>query len=271
MLFDKRGFTLTEMVVVLVILAILAAFAIPTMLGYISSSQEKLCNVTRMDMVRLYKTSLIGKEASVSKAGFETFATENWGSLSQCPAGGVYTFNASLGGDGQIDAEILCSKHGSTHIVTIDEAPINRDNPTYKGTIGFEKGIKTLFSGSAKGVGITIPKILDGIIVKGIYQDFFNGVGLTSVSFENNSEIEHIHARAFQNNNLSEIVFPDTLKELDEGAFIGNKITKITIGSGVDIEGNVFSNNNDFKTIYNAAGGGAGTYKYIEGEGWEKQ
>jgi len=60
---NKKGFTLTEMIVVLVILAVLAAFAIPTMLGYISSSQEKLCDITRLDMVRLYKTSLIGKRS----------------------------------------------------------------------------------------------------------------------------------------------------------------------------------------------------------------
>ncbi|MBU4542243.1 MAG: type II secretion system protein [Firmicutes bacterium] len=133
---NSKGFTLTEIIVVLVILAVLAAFTIPTMLGYVSSSQEKLCNITRMDMTRLYKTSLIGKEASASTDGFKSFAIENWGSLSQCPAGGDYTYSASLGADGKVTAEILCSKHGSAHVLTTDEAAIpSKDG--MKGVLGF--------------------------------------------------------------------------------------------------------------------------------------
>lgn len=267
MLSNKKGFTLTEMVVVLVILAILAAFTIPTMLGYISSSQEKLCNVTRMDMVRLYKTSLIGKETSVSKAGFEAFAKENWGSLSQCPSGGVYTFSASLGEDGQIDAEILCSVHESAHVVTSDEVIIESQSGM-KGVLGFKT---KSYSGSAKD--IIIPNILEGITVNGIWQDLFKGKGLTSVTFENNSTITHIHTRAFQNNNLTEIVLPNSLKNLDGSAFLGNSITKITIGSNVIMEKNVFQDNDDFKTVYEKTdgSGGAGTYVYTAGQGWKKQ
>lgn len=38
---DKKGFTLVEIIVVLVILAILAAFTIPTMLGFVEDSKAK--------------------------------------------------------------------------------------------------------------------------------------------------------------------------------------------------------------------------------------
>lgn len=268
---NNDGFTLVEIIVVLVILAILAAFTIPTMLGFVSSSQEKLCNVTRLDMVRLYKTSMIGKESSASTAGFESFAAANWGSLSQCPSGGIYTYSVTVGPGTEINAEILCSKHGTAHVLTVDEAEINTDNITYKGTLGFKGGIKTVYKGSAKD--ITVPYTLDGIIVKGIWQEFFKGKGLTSVNFGNDSEITRIHARAFQNNNLTEIVLPVNLKNLDWGAFDGNNIKKITISSNVIMEGNVFQNNNSFKTAYETPGdtGGAGTYVFTEGKGWKKQ
>lgn len=259
---NKKGFTLTEIIVVLVILAILAAFTIPTMLGYISSSQEKLCNVTRMDMARLYKTSLIEKESSVSKAGFESFARENWGSLSQCPAGGVYTFNASLDTEGKIQAEILCSVHESTHVVTADEVTM----VTSGGWLGYVTGT---YSGSAQD--ILIPKTLNDKVITNIYQDVFKGKGLTSVIFQNDSGVTRIHARAFQNNSLTEIVLPTSLKRIDWGAFDGNNITKITIGSNVEMEGHAFQNNDNFKTVYNAAGSEAGTYIFIAGEGWKKQ
>lgn len=265
---NKKGFTLTEIIVVLVILAVLAAFAIPTMLGYVYNSQEKLCNVTRMDMTRLYKTLLIGKEASASKTGFETFATENWGSLSQCPAGGDYTYSASVGADGKIIAEILCSKHGSAHVLTAVDAEINTNNITYMGTLGFKDSVKTFYTGSAKD--IIIPKVLHGITVTGIYQDFFDNKGLTSVSFQNDSQLLRIHARAFQNNNLTEIKLPDTVKRIDVRAFYGNSITKITIGSGVAMETNAFGDSNDFRTAYEGTGGGAGTYIFADGE-WKKQ
>ena len=261
---DNKGFTLIEIIIVLIILAILAAFAIPTMLGYIASSQAKLCDVSRMDMARLYKTSLIGKESSASKAGFESFVKKNWGSLSQCPSGGVYTFNASLGADGQIDVEILCSVHGASHMVTEKEVAIPIVGGM-QGVLGFNTAS---YSGIAKD--IIIPKMLEGITIKGIYQDVFAGKELTAVAFEKGSQITRIHARAFQNNNLTEIILPDTINKLDYGAFDGNDITKITIGNGVTMEGNVFGNNNDFKTVYDASDGGAGTYLFSEGV-WKKQ
>ena len=38
---DRRGFTLVELVVVLVILGITASFAVPALTGYIDSAKEK--------------------------------------------------------------------------------------------------------------------------------------------------------------------------------------------------------------------------------------
>lgn len=263
---NKKGFTLTEMIVVLVILAVLAAFAIPTMLGYISSSQEKLCDITRLDMVRLYKTSLIGKEASASQSGFENFATDNWGSIPQCPAGGDYTYSVSLGADGKIIAEIQCSVHGSAHVLTAEEAAFPRQGGM-KGVLGFGPPV-SYYSGAA--TDIIIPKVLDGITVTGIWQEFFKNKGLTSVAFQSDSQLTRIHARAFQNNNLTEIKIPDSVVHIDVRAFYGNSITKITIGSGVVMEGDVFGDNNDFRNAYEASGSGAGTYLFVDGR-WKKQ
>ena len=258
---NKKGFTLTEMIVVLVILAVLAAFTIPTMLGYISSSQEKLCDITRLDMVRLYKTSLIGKEASASKSGFETFAKENWGSLSQCPAGGEYIYNASLGADGKIIAEVFCSKHGSAHVLTADDVTMGTGSPWWKQHI-------VGYTGSA--TDIIIPGTLDGVTIIGIYQGAFKGKSLSAVSFDNDSQITRIHREAFMNNNLTEIEFLDSVTHIDGKAFYNNSITKITLGSGVVLEEKVFADNEEFKIAYTTAGSSAGTYVYSDGE-WTKQ
>lgn len=139
---------------------------------------------------------------------------------------------------------------------------------------------------------IAIPNILNGFNIKEIYQDVFKGKGLTEVVFGDGSGITRIHARAFQNNELTSIVlpsgltridlwafrgnnltsvnFPSTLTTIEQKAFDGNDITRITIGSNVtSIGSGAFSNDNEgFKSAY--AAGGAGTYVYTNGK-WVKQ
>jgi hypothetical protein len=115
---------------------------------------------------------------------------------------------------------------------------------------------------------ILIPKSLSGIIITNIYQNAFISKDLTTLKFDSNSGVTQIHARAFKNNSLTEIILPDTLKRLDVQAFYGNNITKVTIGAGVIMETTVFENNNNFRTAYTAQG--AGTYILIDGN-WVKQ
>jgi len=109
---------------------------------------------------------------------------------------------------------------------------------------------------------------LNGVDITHIYQDVFNGKGLTSVTFDSETEITEIHARAFNNNNLTEVTIPDSVQKLDYAAFNNNPITKITIGPNVVFESNVFKNNNTFRDVYYAQG--AGTYVYVNGV-WVKQ
>jgi len=120
----------------------------------------------------------------------------------------------------------------------------------------------------------------------------FKGKSLTQVIFDAGSGLVRIHARAFQNNDLSTISLPNGLQRIDLWAFKDNNLTEITLPSSVNIieqkafDGNdiqritiganvtsigtsVFSNNNEgFKAAY--ATGGAGTYVYVSGN-WVKQ
>jgi prepilin-type N-terminal cleavage/methylation domain-containing protein len=166
------------------------------------------------------------------------------------------------------------------------------------------------YRGSSKD--IFIPSVLDGIILKGIWQEVFRDKGLTSVIFAADSEINQIHGSAFRNNKLTEISLPDSLKTIDHNAyrdnhlqevilpdsvttvgqdvFRDNKITKIKIGNNVSIGDYAFQGNtveeisigegvtlgqqlikqfsNEFRDAYQQ--GGAGTYKFIDGQ-WVKQ
>ena len=119
---------------------------------------------------------------------------------------------------------------------------------------------------------IVIPAEVNGQTATGIYQDAFSGDNLSFVAFSPDCVITRIHARAFENNNLSEITLPATLTRIDTGAFKGNpNLTKITIGENVIMESSVFLNNNKFKDAYNSTyNKSAGTYIYTGGQ-WIKQ
>lgn len=144
------------------------------------------------------------------------------------------------------------------------------------------------YSGDSKD--IVIPSTIYDIDIIRIGQNTFRGKGLGSVTFQEGSQIERIHARAFQSNNLTEIVLPDTLNRIDTRAFYDNpistvvipdsvttiennafnKLTKITVGSNLsDLKGGAINGSNAFRDAYSSVNGGAGTYVW-DGKHWNK-
>ena len=116
----NKGFTLVEVIVVLVILAVLAAVSIPSMLGFVNDSKEKVCDINRMDITRLYETSVMGGMDVISSEDFEEFVIENWGTTEICPSGGTYTYTTREF-EGQAYVSIDCSVHDGVddHMETI--------------------------------------------------------------------------------------------------------------------------------------------------------
>ncbi|MEA4923409.1 MAG: prepilin-type N-terminal cleavage/methylation domain-containing protein [Eubacteriaceae bacterium] len=113
---QKKGFTLTEVIVVLVILAILAAIFIPTMIHYINKSEKQACALQRSDITRyysLYKTAY-------SEESFEKYVQDNYGDPDTlCPSDGKYTFKVVNG-----VMTVICSKHsmsGETAMTALGE------------------------------------------------------------------------------------------------------------------------------------------------------
>lgn len=156
--------------------------------------------------------------------------------------------------------------------------------------LGAWNGSET-YSGSAKD--IIIPDSLNGTIITNIGQNAFRDTGLIAISFQKGSKIKQIHARAFLNNDLSSIVFPDTLERIDLLSFKDNNLTEITLPPSLKkIEQKAFEGNKDlnkitmgadsveigtlalgehtdeFKAAYNV--GGVGTYIW-DGANWIKQ
>lgn len=107
MLRNQRGFTLVELMIVIVIIGVLAAIAVPAYSSYVSKAQERTCEANR----RMISTAAVMYYIEHDN----NYATDiedlidyldNVASL-ECPAGGEYT----LPSDTSDSFDVTCSKH----------------------------------------------------------------------------------------------------------------------------------------------------------------
>lgn len=255
---SNKGFSLIELVIVIAIIAILVALLVPNYLGYIKKSKYSV------DMQTLQQLNTSTQVFESSDPATNPFIDESYGdsSLMLVLINEGYFPKAPVAKEE--DASFIWDFDGHEWLISFSSI-LDPDKVTFI-TAGGQKGYLKGYSGTA--AKITIPGSLNGVAITHIYQDAFSNKGLTTVTFSNDSNTTRIHARAFQNNNLTTLALPDSLERIDYGAFLGNNITKITIGTNVYFEGKVINGSDAFKTAYESQG--AGTYLYVNGA-WIKQ
>lgn len=115
---NKKGFTLVELIVVLLILAILLALLIPSLMGYINSAQKKACLVNKAGLLRDLTADEIYELEGSGKYDTAYLKSLTNKSEYKCRQGGAY--DVSRGSDGSI--VILCKKHDKDYNFNMNEA-----------------------------------------------------------------------------------------------------------------------------------------------------
>ncbi|MDN5291559.1 MAG: hypothetical protein PWQ06_1798 [Anaerophaga sp.] len=111
---DKKsgGFTLIELIIVIAILGIIVAIAVPRLSGFKSMAEERVCAANWKTVERMYTAYLVKNDIDHEDSVFNQFVIENFDEV--CPTGGVISY---------VGGEVKCSVHDDGNEGDEEEPP----------------------------------------------------------------------------------------------------------------------------------------------------
>ena len=101
-----------KLIIVIAILGIIAAIAVPRLAGFRSMAEKRVCAANRKTVEKIYSAFLVEMDIDHEDSIFNQFLIDNFDEV--CPAGGVIRYE---------DGEVKCSVHEDEDLQEEEDPP----------------------------------------------------------------------------------------------------------------------------------------------------
>ena len=259
----KKGFTLVELLAVIVILAVILVIAVPQIMSVIESARkgsiESTAKLIAEGAEREYTNrKILGKDTNVLCSDVSSMNSNDYGTC-------VITFDntgkatVKVTGKGKFEG-YTCNGNSTNMECVKGEIPGSTETAAqYFSYSEVEGGVAITGYNIEGGTDVVIPSMIDGKEVVEIAYAAFTSSGVTptnmantnkaSVSYLNNNKkdvaaIPLIATPLPDGLGITSVVIPSTVKSIGNRAFVNNQITEVVIPSSVTSIGkDAFFNN----------------------------
>ena len=264
----KKGFTLVELLAVIVILAVILVIAVPQIMSVIESARkgsiESTAKLIAEGAEREYTNrKILGKDTNIECSDVSSMNSNDYGTC-------VITFDnagkatVKVTGKGKFEG-YTCNGNSTNMECIKGEIPGSTETAAqYFSYSEVEGGVAITGYNIEGGLDVVIPSMINGKKVVAIADYAFTDRGViptsiknkekTSVSYLNNSKNKTVIPLARPDIfglGITSVIIPSTVKSIGESAFFDNKLTEVTIPSSVTSIGRVaFAFNQLTKIIF---------------------
>ena len=257
---NKRGFTLIEIIAIIILLSVIALITYPVINNLITEGKEKLYEKQINELERLSNTwvtnninKLKTKDGYVYDLSFEELNEQGFTSDKQIknPKTGKnltgcmkVTYNSSKKGY-DVAYDESCTTSGEakeeTDLACFKFEPYNDSGVEIKNgsLVGFK-----CYEGNSEGLPVVKDVVIPNSVVT-IRNYAFMWKGLTSVDFSRATNLKTIENAVFGGNQLTSVTIPSSVTTI-KGSFVSNQLTSVDFSKATNltiIEGGAFSDN----------------------------
>ena len=266
----KKGFTLVELLAVIVILAVILVIAVPQIMSVIESARkgsiESTAKLIAEGAEREYTNrKILGKDTNIKCSDVSSMNSNDYGTC-------VITFDnagkatVKVTGKGKFEGYTCNGNSTNMECVKGEMTPTNASYFSYSEVEG---GIAITGYSVEGGTDVIIPNEIDGKKVVGIADNAFTSAGVTPTTISNTKKVsasylynkdritttplmsgptisglgitsvvipnivKSIGIDAFRNNRLTEAIIPSSVTSIGARAFLENQLTSLIILDGV--------------------------------------